>query len=154
MPSTDKIIFHSASKNKKNARFESIPDRQRVVHPNGVEPSRHCWHKNLNLACLPISPRVREKAVMYTHLPKTSQRPKPKKCRRGGSRFVWAIFPIDWVKTIDFQPLEKFRSKQHHLFGKSQCFLYSPLNFEEGGFMVSRQIGISRASAVHEQGRF
>lgn len=49
------------------------------MHPNGVEPSRHCWHKNLNLACLPISPRVREKAVMYTHPPKTSQRPKPKK---------------------------------------------------------------------------
>jgi hypothetical protein len=31
-----------------------------VVHPKGVEPSSHCWHKNLNLACLPIPPRVHE----------------------------------------------------------------------------------------------
>ena len=36
-------------------------------------------------------------------------------------------------------PLEKFRSKQHHLFGKRRRFLYSSLNFETGSFMISKQ---------------
>ena len=39
-----------------------------MVHPKGVEPSRHRWHKNLNLACLPIPPRVQiENALMFSN---------------------------------------------------------------------------------------
>ena len=35
-----------------------------MVHPRGFEPPRPCEHKNLNLACLPVPPRVRAKQVV------------------------------------------------------------------------------------------
>lgn|GEM_PF-6370840 len=37
------------------------PRKVSLVHLRGFEPPRRCRHKNLNLACLPVSPQVRHR---------------------------------------------------------------------------------------------
>lgn len=49
--------------NRRPRAYESLAlptelSRLGMVHPRGVEPPRPCGHKDLNLACMPISPRV------------------------------------------------------------------------------------------------
>ena len=42
----------------KESGIEMRGQVSKMVHPRGVEPPRPCGHKILNLACLPIPPRV------------------------------------------------------------------------------------------------
>ena len=46
--------LHTSSSRRVARRIRELG----VVHPRGVEPPRPCGHKDLNLACMPVSPRV------------------------------------------------------------------------------------------------
>lgn len=48
-----------------------------MVHPEGLEPPRHCCHKNLNLTCLPIPPRVQPDANRISSLIQMSMAVSP-----------------------------------------------------------------------------